>query len=139
MVRADGERVPVARTIAAILSATGRPTGYVVLARDITQRRRSEDEQAALHRVATTVAAEMDAEAIFACVAKEAATLLGAQTAGISRFDGDRAVEVGAWSAPGVTSLEIGQATPLDGASGMAMVARSGRCERIDDLTAVLD
>ena len=139
LVRSDGRPVPVTATIAAIRTAMGETTGYVVLARDITERRRNEDEQAALHRVATAVATEQDAQSIFAQVAQEAATLLGADTAGVSRIDGDTAVEVGVWSAPEVTSLALGTITPLSGQSGIARAARSGGCETIEDLAAELD
>ncbi|WP_217915371.1 diguanylate cyclase [Miltoncostaea marina] len=139
MVRADGSRVPVSRTIVPIESAAGRPTGYVVLARDITRKRRREEEEAALQRVATTVAAEMDAQAIFDCIAREAAALLGAESAGVTRFDGDTAVEVAAWAAPGVATIALGQTTPLDGDSPIARVARSGRSERIEDVAAHID
>ena len=139
LVRSDGTRVPAARTIAPIRSATGAVTGYVGLARSIARRRRNEDEQAALARLSTVVASGAVPEMVFEEVAREAAVLLAAETGGVSRFDGDQALEVGSWSVDGVRSLPLGAVTPLDGTSGMARVSRSARCERIHDLSEELD
>ncbi|MGE3141533.1 MAG: diguanylate cyclase, partial [Thermoleophilia bacterium] len=138
-VRRDGGTVPVARTIAPIVSASGAVTGYVALARDISSRRHHEREQESLRRLATVVASGAPPDEVFAHAAREAGTLLGADTAGVSRFDGDHAVEVGSWEAEGAHSLPLGARTPLSGTSGIARVARSGRPELIHDISREID
>ncbi len=135
----DGRRLPAARIVSAIVSADGAISGYVGMARDIVLRRRNEEEQAALARLATVVAMGAPAEEVFANVAREAATLLDAESAGVSRFDGNQAIEIGVWAREGVRALSVGDVTPLVGDSGIAKVHRSGRCERIADQAAGLD
>jgi len=56
-------------------------------------------EQSALRRVATAVIEGADSETIYALVAREAASLLGAGAAGILRFDDrDQATVMGSWA-----------------------------------------
>ncbi len=138
-VRKDGSTVPAARTIAPIVSASGAVTGYVGMARDISARVRHQESQESQTRLATVVASGAPPDEVFAHAAREAGNLLGADSAGVSRFDGESAVEVGTWVAEGVRSLPLGARTPLTGTSGMARVARSGEPELIDDLTAEVD
>ena len=61
-------------------------------------------EQAALNRVAVTVATETAAERVFDVVTEEVARLLGADAANLVRFSPtrDEGVIVGKWSEPGV-------------------------------------
>ena len=61
-------------------------------------------EQAALNRVAVTVATETAAERVFDVVTEEVARLLGADAANLVRFGPtlDEGVIVGSWSEPGV-------------------------------------
>jgi signal transduction histidine kinase len=94
-------------------------------------------EQAALRRVATLVAGHTAAEDIFAAVAEEVGRLLGADLAGVCRYEPDRAMTVlPAWSSGALELLPAGQRIPLDGASVAAAVLRSGRAARVDDYTA---
>ena len=59
-------------------------------------------EQAALRRVATLVARGASPEEVFTSVAEEAGQLLGADVAGIRRYDPDStAVAVGGWAKTG--------------------------------------
>src|SRR6187200_1674465 len=76
------------------------------------------EEQAALKRVAVTVATEMAAERVFDVVTEEVARLLGADAANLVRFSPtlDEGVIVGKWSEPGV---------PIPGA-GTIVEIRSG-------------
>ena len=62
------------------------------------------EEQAALNRVAVTVATETAAERVFDVVTEEVARLLGADAANLVRFSpaSDEGVIVGKWSEPGV-------------------------------------
>ena len=105
--RADGSEFPA--EIGITRPQLGGPpvfTGYI---RDITQRRRDEQElrdlaaeQAALRRVAVVVAGEHDPQRVFAVATEEVARLLGAATSNMVRFEDDGTATVeGAWSAPG--------------------------------------
>jgi|GEM_PF-831679 len=93
-------------------------------------------EQAALRRVATAVASDATPRTVFALVAEQAATVLGAESAGIVQFGGDEGVVVGAW-ADGVATAPTGTRLPLRGNSPAAAVARTGRSARMDDLSAL--
>jgi GAF domain-containing protein len=58
-------------------------------------------EQAALRRVATRVAEDVPSSELFHAVAREVGTLLGADFAGMARFDDGDVVTVSAWAAEG--------------------------------------
>ncbi|MGD0011886.1 MAG: PAS domain S-box protein [Terriglobia bacterium] len=55
-VRKDGTRVNVSLTFSPVYDTTGRITGTVTIARDITERQRAEAEMAERHRLETLVA-----------------------------------------------------------------------------------
>jgi signal transduction histidine kinase len=94
-------------------------------------------EQAALRRVATLVAGQTAADDIFTAVAEEVGRLLGADIAGVCRYEPDEAMTVlPSWSSGALELLPAGQRIPLDGASVAATVLRSGRAARVDDYTA---
>ena len=99
---------------------------------DMTESRRAAEEQAALRRVATLVARETAADAVFAAVGREVGEVLGVDAAHIGRYDPDgTVVSVAQWgSYPGVS---IGARFPLDGDSVSARVLRTGRPARMDD------
>jgi signal transduction histidine kinase len=92
------------------------------------------EEQAALRRVATLVAGQAPAEAIFTAVAQEAAQLLGADVGTMSRYEPDDSVAtiVGTWSESGDGGLPVGTRMPLvrDSVAGRAL--RLGRAVRLD-------
>ncbi len=138
-VRRDGSRFPAARVIAPIVDDAGGITGYVALCRDVSRRRRNEDERAALQRVATVVAREGEDQLIFARVAREAATILHGDAGGVSRFDTADAVEVGTWQREGVAGKPLGALTPLAGGSAVAAVHRTGRGAWIGDMIEAVD
>jgi signal transduction histidine kinase len=90
-------------------------------------------EQAALRRVATTVARESPAQEIFAKVAEEVGLLLAADSAAIQRFEPDGyGTVVGSWD-----ELEeadrLGPGWKLEGNNVSALVYRTGRPARFDD------
>ena len=94
--------------------------------------RRVADEQAALRRVATQVAAGAPANAVFAGVAEEVGRLLAADRAYVARYDPDDAVTVvAAWSATGET-LPLGLAGRTREGSVSALVRETGRPARVD-------
>jgi PAS domain S-box-containing protein len=136
--RADGSEFPVEIAITRP-EIDGPPvfTGYV---RDVTERKRDElalrslaEEQAALRRVATTVASEADETRVFAVVNEELGRLLGGHTANMIRFDsGDGAVVIAGWSTGSVRNVPVGTHVTLDGNTVAARILRSGRPERSD-------
>ena len=106
--RKDGSEFPI-EVVVTRADLPGPPlfAGYL---RDVTEAREREedlrrlaDEQAALRRVATAVAASSDPQRVFAVVTEEVARLLGAGSANMVRFDeeGDRRPCVGGWSEGG--------------------------------------
>jgi signal transduction histidine kinase len=99
------------------------------------------EEQAALRRVATLVAAGAEPAEIFHAVAEEAGRLLGARSSATIRYDGDVALTVGRWrddtAGPG-GGFEVGTRVPLAGSDGLtAVVARTGLPARIEDYAGV--
>jgi PAS domain S-box-containing protein len=101
------------------------------VARDVTERRQTEIEQAALRRIATLVAEGVTGADLFEVVAQEAAAVFRVATVSIDRYDDDGASTV-------VASLEdpgfpVGSRWPLDGPSVGATVRSTGAPARIDD------
>jgi PAS domain S-box-containing protein len=100
--------------------------------RDVTERRRSEGEQAALRRVATLVAGEAPQAEVFSAIAEEIGRLLGTEEIRMLRFDGeDGAAVVG--SAGREDAFPIGSRHRLEGDTVASRVLRTGRTARIDD------
>jgi signal transduction histidine kinase len=91
------------------------------------------DEQAALRRVATLVAAESPPRHVFEQVTGEVARLLGLPSAGIVQYRPDQgATVVGAWSEDAGLSLPVGSALDIDGDTVTAKVLRTGEAQRVD-------
>jgi signal transduction histidine kinase len=86
------------------------------------------EEQAALNRVAVTVATETAAERVFDVVTEEVARLLGADAANLVRFGPtpDEGVIVGKWSEPGVQIPGAGTIVATEEGSALSKVARTG-------------
>jgi diguanylate cyclase (GGDEF)-like protein/PAS domain S-box-containing protein len=137
-VRRDGTRLVVARSVVPIVDEEGATVGYAGLARDVTRQRRVEEEQSAIRRVALLVATDPEPPEVFARVAEEAGRLVGGESAGIVRFDGSRAVHVGAWAAKEADMMTVGEATSLDPPSTLGEVHRTGRSARMEDLHALI-
>ena len=73
------------------------------------------EEQAALRRVATAVAAEVEPERLFGLVAEEVGRALDARIGNILRFNGDgTALVMGVWS-DGAETIPVGTTLVLDG------------------------
>jgi signal transduction histidine kinase len=113
---------------------------------DITSRRAAEErlvaserdtrtlaeEQSALRRIATEVAAEAPPRALFVQVTEEVGRLLNAPSVRVVRYEQDgQAVILGGWTEDG-DGLPVGSSVPVDGETVLARVRRSGRVERIE-------
>jgi GAF domain-containing protein len=97
--------------------------------RDITERRRSESEQAALQRISTLVARGTGPEAVFRAVADEVAALLDCDTSAIARFHVDgTATLMGGHRA----RRRLGERFPLDPDYVVASVRETGQPARFD-------
>jgi PAS domain S-box-containing protein len=145
--RRDGSEFPIELAITRP-ELPGPPLfcGYL---RDVTERKRAEkalrrlaDEQAALRRVDTAVAAEIEPARVFAVVTEEVGRFLGAQTSNMVRYDGQgSAAVVGGWNAEGVRSVPVGDWVELDGETVAARVWRTqapARVDSYDDMTGTL-
>jgi signal transduction histidine kinase len=90
------------------------------------------DEQAALRRVATLVAAESPPSAVFQRVTEEVGRLLGLPSAAVVQHDGGHtATVVGGWSEDGRLLLPVGTSLDLEGDSVVAKVVRTGSAQRV--------
>jgi PAS domain S-box-containing protein len=137
--RADGSTFPVELAVTRP-DLPGAPLfcGYL---RDVTERRRGEhalqgmaEEQAALRRVATAVAAEVEPERLFGLIAEEVGRALDARIGNIVRFNGDdTALVMGVWS-EGADTIAVGTTLLLDGDTVTPQIWRTGRPARMDTL-----
>jgi signal transduction histidine kinase len=116
--------------------AEGRfiPSGddeFIMVIRDVTERKRQEVERAALHRVALAVASEARPEQIFDLVSEEIARVLAAHTTNLIRYEpgGREALIVGGWRKQGAPGYPIGERYPLEGTAS-EMVMKTGRPTR---------
>jgi diguanylate cyclase (GGDEF)-like protein/PAS domain S-box-containing protein len=116
----------------------GRLTAIGGAILDITDRRRAElaaaaaeAEQAALRRVATSVAQGLGSTAVFAHVAEEVALLLGVEVGVVLRYESaDEAVVLGSWMTD--PSKTLPSPIRLDGTTATSLVARTGRTSRVE-------
>src|SRR5882757_6361417 len=121
------------------LGATGRrwdwPPGRRLVVAQASNR--IAEEQAALRRVATLVAAAAAPEEVFAAVAEEVGRLLQVDYTILSRFEPDRvAIVVGAWTrAGGAGPTPLHTRIPLGGGIHTLMF-ESGGPARVDDYAA---
>jgi signal transduction histidine kinase len=91
------------------------------------------DEQAALRRVATIVAAEASPHRVFAQVTEEVAKLLAVPAASVMQFDGPHTARVvGAWSADGRLLFPVGATLELNGDTVVAKVRRTRSPQRVE-------
>jgi PAS domain S-box-containing protein len=137
--RADGSEFPV-ELVVTRPEIPGAPVFYGYL-RDLTARyvaeaslHRLADEQAALRRVATAVAAEHESTRLFALVSEEVGRLLDARTAHMFRFDpdGQAGSIIGGWGLSPEHVLPAGTRMKLDGDTAVTRVWRTGRAARMD-------
>src|SRR4051812_50078889 len=102
-----------------------------VEAQRLEEFERVADEQAALRRMATLVAAGATEAAIAAAVSAEVGGLFGAQRASVVRWDGDTIRVIGSWRSdadvgPAGAVLAYGGGTPAPPVLGTGGPARGG-------------
>ena len=102
------------------------------VAKDVTDRKRAEAEQAALRRVATLVAHGVSPTTVFAAVCDEVGRLLGASSTSLTRYEADGTATVVAGSAEDGVVTPAGTALTLEGESVAVRVLRTGRAARSD-------
>jgi len=85
------------------------------------------DEQAALRRVATLVARDVPAEALFGAVTREVGLLLGVDLANMNRYEADgTAIPIATWALRG-NAVPLDLIAPDDGVNLASRVLRTGR------------
>jgi signal transduction histidine kinase len=90
------------------------------------------DEQSALRRVATLVAAGSSDEELAVAVGAEIGVLFGAQAANVLRWDGETLRVVGEWNAQGRSRWRSGSVFQFGGDTITARVVGSGGPARVD-------
>jgi signal transduction histidine kinase len=95
--------------------------------------RRLADEQIALRRIATLVAAEAAPSAVFERVTTEVGRLLSVPSARVVRYeDADHGTIVGGWAKdPDFPGLAVGARVPLDSDTVIVRVLRTGEPQRV--------
>ncbi|HKE78356.1 MAG TPA: PAS domain S-box protein [Solirubrobacteraceae bacterium] len=140
--RADGTTFPVDLAVTRPeLPGAAMFCGYL---RDATQRveyerslQRMADEQAALRRVATAVAAETEPMRLFGLVAEEVGRALDAKIANLLRYNDDgTSLMMGAWDEGGGT-IPVGETFAVDGPTVAAQIRQTRRPARIDSFEGV--
>jgi signal transduction histidine kinase len=91
-------------------------------------------EQAALRRVATLVARGGSADEVFAAVAAEVRTLLGADSTALLRYKPDATATVVAGPGEADAEVAVGTRWPLEGEDVAASVLNTGRAVRTDSV-----
>jgi PAS domain S-box-containing protein len=125
--------------------AEGQITGATGIGQDVTERnqaaadlRRLAQQQAALRRVATCVASEIDSSSVFDIVAEEVACLLDGRSANVVRFEpeANAGTMVGGWTRD-FRSLPVGSRVTFDGPTAVGQVRQHNRAARVDDYSNV--
>lgn len=99
-------------------------------ARDVTERKQLEEQQAALRRVATAVARGGSPDDIFAATVAESHAVVAADFTALMRYEADGSATL--LAALGEGGFEVGSRIPLIGESATVAVRRTGRTSRID-------
>jgi PAS domain S-box-containing protein len=94
--------------------------------------RRLADEQAALRRMATLVAAGIDPDELFSAVSEEFARLFAVDGAGIGRFEPDGSGVIVVGRSESLRSVPVGTRQKVDESFISGEVYRTGRSARVD-------
>ncbi|MFL5962664.1 MAG: GAF domain-containing sensor histidine kinase [Gaiellaceae bacterium] len=93
------------------------------------------EEQTALRHVATLVASGAPSTEVFSAVTQEVARVMHLPMVGVYRFDEDGSMTVIATWSDRSHVLQAGTRWPLDGATMVAQVHKTGRPARVEDYT----
>ena len=153
----SGERRLIAWSNKPVLGDDGTPLYLVASGLDITERERASaeiralegtldqklcevarlaEEQAALRRVATLVAAEAPPERVFAAVSEEGARVLGTEAGAVFMFQPDgSATVVGRYDRDQelVDTFPLGSVVPFTPYTAIGLVYKTGEAARVDD------
>jgi signal transduction histidine kinase len=105
--------------------------------RRLEELERVADEQAALRRIATLVAAGATEADLAAAVSSEVGALFGAQSASVVRWDGDTIRVIGSWALESVDVRPAGAVLTYGGdtlAARVVETAAPARIDSVDDL-----
>jgi hypothetical protein len=117
--------------LAAVTAERTRAASALVVSE--AAQRELADEQAALRRVATLVAAESPPSRVFQQVTEEVGRLLGLPGAAVVQYDrAHTASVVGGWSEDGKPLLPVGTSLELDGDTVLAKVLHTGAAQRVE-------
>jgi PAS domain S-box-containing protein len=111
-------------------SAPGEAVIYAA-ARDVTERKQLEEQQAALRRVATAVARRGSPEVVFAATVAELHAVVAADATTLMRFEADGTATI--LAALGESGFEVGTRFQLEGETAAVEVRRTGRPARLDN------
>ena len=100
--------------------------------RRLAELERVAEQQAALRRIATLVAAGVSEPELVTAVVSEIGALFGAQRAATLRWDGDTIRMIGAWSAEGVEPRAGNEVLAYGGDTITARIVETGSPARID-------
>jgi PAS domain S-box-containing protein len=111
-------------------SAPGEAVIYAA-ARDVTERKQLEEEQAALRRVATAVARGGSPDDVFAATVAELHAVVAADATTLMRFEADDSATI--LAARGESGYAVGSRFRLVGETAAVEVRRTGRPARVDN------
>jgi PAS domain S-box-containing protein len=115
-----------------LVGFTGLVTTTLINAETRDSLRSLVDEQAALRRVATLVAAGVQPDELFSAVSEEVARLFAADGAGIGRYEPDGSGVVAVGRSESLSTIPVGSRQDLDKAIIAGEVYRTGRPTRRD-------
>src|SRR4051812_23783459 len=156
-VRKDGGRLLIAWSNKPVFDGDGNLEYVVTSGLDLTRRERDgsdpidgdveaklvevsllAQEQRALRRVATLVAAEAPPERIFNAVSEECARVLDVRASAVFRYEGDdTATIVGRYGRDNVSAFQLGERLPANENTTIGRVLVNGGPARIDDYTSL--
>ena len=111
-------------------SAPGEAVLYAA-ARDVTERKQLQEEQAALRRVATAVARGGPPDDVFAATVSELHSVVAADATTLMRVEADGTAAI--LAVLGESGFEVGSRFQLVGETAAVRVWRTGRPARVDD------
>jgi PAS domain S-box-containing protein len=100
---------------------------------DVTDRKRSEAQLAALRRVAALVASEPSPDEVFGSVAEEVVRLMGVDNTLVFRYEAEDSATLVAVGGEADVGVRVGTQVPLDGENVAARVHLTGLPARFDD------